>query len=851
MPKIGWKPLLLAALCGGVGAAAAEPFTFVAWNVGHFADGRKGTSTIATTNVPARRAAYRALFRELDAKVVGLVEYSPLFDAAGNVLTANAILDDYPHRLEGPVRGYHVNSVFLKDCDVLASRVVDYADHHQRTHHHDARVRIGGHEALVSITHLEPDWPTDMRAKRAAQMRQLVDDLAKEPRVVIAGDFNIVDKAELQPLLDAGYTHVSAAMLPTWPAKKPDQPIDHIFVKGFRASDFRVIARPDLSDHCLVACSLEPCETAAPPLARVTFRITYADGRVERRSAEAVRQADGAYRAQFRTIDMTRDMKGIDVVSDAAVVPKCDGYWTIGDGRWGAFDRDAAVPEPGRKTPRETCTRPWRMPIFGVKTPDACFVAIVKGMPLEHQQHVQVEKGVTTVFARYDLARIEFDPYDDIVVDYYPLTGADANYSGMARRYRAHQLAEGGCRPLRERVKGNPALAYAAESIFLRCKFGRCDRRASTQKDWATNKPPVVVDYTFADFRKVMRDCRDAGIDKAEMCLVGFQPGGHDGSFPDLFPADARFGGEAGMREAIAYGKSLGYRMAIHLNQHDLYSDAPRWCAADAAKGPDGHLRRYKLEPGGMIYFSCYETICNRYFDKDLLDMKALGLDGLVHGDVLSARLPERCHDPRHPNSAEGGRAWQRRIARKARAAFGGYSSESGCDHFAAELDNVLYQSPYPGWDAPKTSLVDGTLPLWSIVYNGIILSNPFYGTIDAGISHVTGGTSEALGRNASVYGFLETAERTFLTLVEYGGRPMYYYCDYRQHIPAIARVYRAWRSLRHLQLEFIREHVRLAPQVFAMRYENGEEVVVNYSDTPFAWRGRDVPSLGFEVYGK
>lgn len=106
---------------------------------------------------------------------------------------------------------------------------------------------------------------------------------------------------------------------------------------------------------------------------------------------------------------------------------------------------------------------------------------------------------------------------------------------------------------------------------------------------------------------------------------------------------------------------------------------------------------------------------------------------------MLSARLPERCHDPCHPNSAEGGRAWQRRIARKARAAFGGYSSESGCDHFAAELDNVLYQSPYPGWDAPKTSLVDGTLPLWSIVYNGIILSNPFYGTIDAGISHVAG----------------------------------------------------------------------------------------------------------------
>ena len=61
---------------------------------------------------------------------------------------------------------------------------------------------------------------------------------------------------------------------------------------------------------------------AASPLERVMFRITYADGRVERRAAAAVRQADGAYRAQFRTIDMARDMKWIDVVSDAAVVPK-------------------------------------------------------------------------------------------------------------------------------------------------------------------------------------------------------------------------------------------------------------------------------------------------------------------------------------------------------------------------------------------------------------------------------------------------------------------------------------------------------------------------------------------------
>ena len=600
----------------------------------------------------------------------------------------------------------------------------------------------------------------------------------------------------------------------------------------------------------LLACGWS-ISTQAGVLEDVTYRITYADGRVESRAAKAETLPNGACRARFRTIDMTDDMKWIDVISAAAVVPKCDGYWTIGDCRWGRFNRDEAVPEPGKKKPRETFTSMWRMPIFGVKTPEQCFVAIVKGMPLEQKQYVRVEKGVYTVFARYDLPRIEFRPYEDIVVDFHPLAGDDANYSGMARTYRAHQLAEGGCRPLRERIVGNPALAYSTESIFLRCKFGRCDRRTSTRQDWETNMPPVVVDYTFADFRNIMKECRDNGIDKADMCLVGFQPQGHDGPFPDLFPADERFGGEAGMRETIAYGKSLGYRMAIHLNQHNFYKYARRWCEADVSKGLDGQVRRYTTLPGGPVYHSCYEVICNKYFDKDLADMKALGLNGLVHVDVMSARHPERCHDPRHPNNAAQECAWLRKIAGKARAAFGGYSSECGCDHFASDLDNVLYQAPFPGWSVPMTSLVDGYLPTWSIVYNGIIMSTPFYATIDAGVPREAGGKSDAVGQNRKVFEFLDTPQKTLMKLFEFGGRPMFYYTDYRKGVPSIAQVYRAWQPLKHLQKEFIHAHVELAPEVFATRYENGDELVTNYSEQAFAYRGRTVKPQSYEFYAK
>ena len=182
---------------------------------------------------------------------------------------------------------------------------------------------------------------------------------------------------------------------------------------------------------------------------------------------------------------------------------------------------------------------------------------------------------------------------------------------------------------------------------------------------------------------------------------------------------------------------------------------------------------------------------------------------------------------------------------------FRSYSSECGFDHCAAILDNCLYVSPYPGWACRKTDLVDGTLPIWQIVYNGIIMSTPFYATLDAGMPRAANGTSDAVGKNAEVYEFLGSPERTLLKLFECGGRPMFYYADYRRDVAAIKRVYDAWQPLKHLQFEFMDEHAELAPDVFVTRYANGEELVTNYSDGSFDYRGRTVRPLGYEFYGK
>lgn len=88
----------------------------------------------------------------------------------------------------------------------------------------------------------------------------------------------------------------------------------------------------------------------------------------------------------------------------------------------------------------------------------------------------------------------------------------------------------------------------------------------------------------------------------------------------------------------------------------------------------------------------------------------------------------------------------------------------------------------------------------------------------------------------------LAVAAEPFAEAEVHIGRPMFYYTMYTDaDLAAIKGMYDQWQPLKHLQLEFIHEHVELAPGATATRYENGEEVVCNASASPYAYRGTEI----------
>ena len=58
-----------------------------------------------------------------------------------------------------------------------------------------------------------------------------------------------------------------------------------------------------------------------------------------------------------------------------------------------------------------------------------------------------------------------------ISVSLFELSGDDADYSGIARRYRRYQLERGACIPLSERIAGNPVLEESIRSIAVRLRL--------------------------------------------------------------------------------------------------------------------------------------------------------------------------------------------------------------------------------------------------------------------------------------------------------------------------------------------------------------------------------------------
>ncbi len=92
----------------------------------------------------------------------------------------------------------------------------------------------------------------------------------------------------------------------------------------------------------------------------------------------------------------------------------------------------------------------------------------------------------------------------------------------------------------------------------------------------------------FADDVAWLEQMAGYGLDHFLIIKHVWQRDGYDRTYPDVMPANARQGGDAGLRQLADTARRLGHRFCVHENFYDYYPNAESFRETDCALLPDG-----------------------------------------------------------------------------------------------------------------------------------------------------------------------------------------------------------------------------------------------------------------------
>ena len=520
--------------------------------------------------------------------------------------------------------------------------------------------------------------------------------------------------------------------------------------------------------------------------------------------------------------EIPHGLEYIDVINeDFFSVESEDGYYVIAD--W--FKTGSRLCYFNHKEDMERIYRQTLMPVYGVKNKKGCTLVIVEGFKHEFFLVTGVKDKNYYIYPRFVLNGSA--PYEDIKLRFIKLDDI-SGYNEMAAAYREYQLKNGNCRPLLDKMKERKELDYAVKAPEIRVRLGWKPAPTKVLFQTPKNEPEMKVACTFDRVCDMIDELKKQGVDKAQICLVGWNKSGHDGRYPQIFPVEEKLGGEERLRHLVRYAQKNGYSIVCHTNSTDCYSIAEDFSEGIVIKNKDGSLSINCDEwSGGRMYNLC-PVKALEFAQRDLPKISEIGFRGLHYIDVLSVVPLKVCHDVHHPSGKNETLEYYNSIMKLCHEYFGGFASEGVYDFTSKYLDYGLYVAS-PG---KKDDMVDCEIPFWELVYHGMVLYNITPDTVNYPIK----------------------SAKNHLKVIEYGGRPAFYFyskhregskgdnwlgevdmlCDTDEqlkfNVSKIKEAYDEYKSLMHLQTEFIESHKEVEENVFEVRYSNGEVLKIDYN---------------------
>lgn len=408
----------------------------------------------------------------------------------------------------------------------------------------------------------------------------------------------------------------------------------------------------------------------------------------------------------------------------------------------------------------------------------------------------------------------------------------ETGWVAMGRFHRRYNHHVRHLPSLADKMQGNSTLEHSNRSVSIRFRMATKPVPATVLNQTPENQPPVKVFLRFEDVQRLVEEFARQELGPAELCLVGWNYGGHDGAWPQAFPVEESLGGESALRRLIECSHELGFPMSLHDNFYDAYTLADNYDPDTIVIKPDGTQLVGDYWAGGQSHHLCPQCACEKYAAQSMAATAKLGIKGPYYSDVLTEAGLDRCFDPRHRVSRRQCAEWWKRILKHKQDVFGASYSEGSRDWALPELDRTF---EIVHADKIAFDFIDERVPVYPVIYHGYLIYNSYR----KGINALPG-------------------EDYYLTNVAYGGMPLIYF-HYRFITPkpgadptkmqrdfvlgdaqqtqadvaSIKKITDDVARYAHLQTEFIDNIIRHDDGLSETVYSDGTSVWVNFSDQP------------------
>ncbi len=479
----------------------------------------------------------------------------------------------------------------------------------------------------------------------------------------------------------------------------------------------------------------------------------------------------------------------------------------------------------------------YNLPMFGIVKSGSCILGVISRGQYQAELGTEVtsENLWLTVSPRLIIREIAYNIFGQVyvspvfdridrTVDYYVIYNETPSYVAIAKKYRQILSA-------RSSFSSNhykyPKKALSPKQTFyrLRLLMGVPEEYQKTER--------LLCLTNFVQAEAILKDLHQKGLRNLEVVLVGWTKGGFLGDNPRHFPPDQKFGGNNGLKRLIATGKKLGYSIGLEFDNTFTFRNGHGFKRSDTVKDIQGIP--VNLNANHKEYLLCPEIARKKLSRNDLKHFERLQLNGPLVFDGFDRGL-FNCYDSRHLIGGEP----LAKILLETLATVpdtGGIGITTAND-FMADTVSAFYNLP-----THCSENCDLEIPLTALIFHGTV---PY--------------SFEPLNLRRD-------NQREFLRMIEYGGVPIAFltaenvselkyakynllfngkYTDWRS---AFLKEYRTYHNqLQQLQTKVIIDHRRLAQDVYLTVYEGHTATVVNYSSSPFSYRGIEIKAHQYSI---